>query len=94
MKAAFVVGTFDTKAEELLFVCDRLRAQVGESRRALGLATERFRSGVSDFLEVLTAQRTVLQAEQALADATTSVSTDLVALYKALGGGWEAALPR
>ncbi|MBV8916350.1 MAG: efflux transporter outer membrane subunit [Acetobacteraceae bacterium] len=68
---------------------DRLAAQVTQSRRALGFATDRFKQGVSDYLEVLTAQRTVLQAEQALADATTAVSTDLVALYKALGGGWQ-----
>ena len=68
---------------------DRLQAQVVLSRRALGLAQQRYRQGVSDFLEVLTAQRTVLQAEQQLADSTTTVSTNLVALYKALGGGWE-----
>jgi NodT family efflux transporter outer membrane factor (OMF) lipoprotein len=68
---------------------DRLAAQVAQSRRALLLANERFRNGLSDFLEVLTAQRTVLQAEQDLATATTAVSTDLIALYKALGGGWQ-----
>lgn len=68
---------------------DRLAAQVQQARRALGLSQQRFRQGVSDFLEVLNAQRTVLQAEQQLADSTTIVATDLVALYKALGGGWE-----
>ncbi len=68
---------------------DRLSAQVGQARRALSLAQQRFRQGLSDFLEVLTAQRTVLQAEQQLADSTTTVSTNLVQLYKALGGGWE-----
>ena len=68
---------------------DRLQAQVTLARRALGLAQQRFRQGVSDFLEVLTAQRTALQAEQQLAESTTTVSTNLVALYKALGGGWE-----
>ncbi len=72
---------------------DRLAAQVGQSRRALALATDRFKQGVSDFLEVLTAQRTVLSAEQQLADSTTTVSTNLVALYKALGGGWETQVP-
>ena len=68
---------------------DRLQAQVNQARTALNLAQQRFRQGVSDFLEVLTAQRTVLQAEQQLADSTTTVSVNLVALYKALGGGWE-----
>ncbi len=70
---------------------DRLAAQAAQSRRALGLASERFRNGLSDFLEVLTAQRTLLQAEQDLATATTTITTDLIALYKALGGGWEVA---
>ena len=71
----------------------RLAEQVLQSRRALGLAQSRYRQGVSDFLEVLTAQRTVLQAEQQLADSTATVSSNLVALYKALGGGWEGAYP-
>jgi len=71
----------------------RLSEQVTQSRRALGLAQSRYRQGVSDFLEVLTAQRTVLQAEQQLADSTATVSSNLVALYKALGGGWEGAYP-
>ena len=72
---------------------DRLAAAVVQARRALGLAQTRFRQGVSDFLEVLTAQRGLLQAEQSLADSTTTVGTNLVALYKALGGGWEATPP-
>ena len=71
----------------------RLVAQVEQSRRALGLARSRFRQGISDFLEVLTAQRTVLSAQQQLTDSTTLVSANLVALYKALGGGWEATYP-
>ncbi len=68
---------------------DRLLAQVQQARRALNLSQQRFRDGVSDFLEVLTAQRTALAAEQQLADSTTTVATNLVTLYKALGGGWE-----
>ena len=68
---------------------DRLAAQVRQARTALNLAQQRFRQGLSDFLEVLTAQRTVLQAEQQLSDSTTTISTNLVQLYKALGGGWQ-----
>ena len=71
----------------------RLAEQVAQSRRALGLAQSRYRQGVSDFLEVLTAQRTVLQAEQQQADSIATVSANLVALYKALGGGWEGTYP-
>ena len=72
---------------------DRLAAAVAQARIARNLSQQRFRQGVSDFLEVLTAQRGVLQAEQDYAASTTTVSTDLVALYKALGGGWETAYP-
>ena len=68
---------------------ERLVAQATQSRRALQIATDRYRNGLSNFLEVLTAQRTLLGAEQDLANATTTVSTDLVTLYKALGGGWQ-----
>ena len=71
----------------------RLAAQAVQSRRALNLAQSRFRQGLSDFLEVLTAQRTLLSSEQQLSDSTATVSANLVSLYKALGGGWEADLP-
>ena len=49
--------------------------------------------GVADFLQVLTAQQNLLSTQQQLAIATTNVSANLVALYKALGGGWETQLP-
>ena len=73
---------------------DALAMAVAQNRRALNLANQRYRQGLSDFLEVLTAQRSVLAAEQSLAESTTSVSTDFVQLYKALGGGWETEFPR
>ncbi len=72
---------------------ERLVAQVQQAQRALGLAQSRFRQGISDFLEVLTAQRTLLSAQQQVTDSTTLVSSNLVALYKALGGGWEQIYP-
>ena len=72
---------------------DRLAAQVTQSRRAFNLAQDQYRQGLTDFLQVLTAQRTMLAAEQQLSDSTATVSANLVALYKALGGGWEADLP-
>ncbi len=62
-------------------------AQANE--RAVGLATQRYRDGLTSFIDVLDAQRQELSAEQQLTDSTTTVSTDLVALYKALGGGWD-----
>jgi outer membrane protein TolC len=70
-----------------------LEQAVTQNRRALDLARQRYEQGVSDFLQVLIVQRDLLAAELALADSTTTVSTNLVQLYKALGGGWEADLP-
>ena len=71
----------------------QLQQAVDASRRALDLARQRYAQGIATFLDVLDAQRTVLAAEQQLNDSTTTVSTDLVALYKALGGGWEETYP-
>ena len=73
---------------------DQLALAVSDNRRALNLAQQRYAQGVADFLDVLTAQRSLLQTQLELQRSTTIVSTNLVALYKALGGGWEKDLPR
>jgi NodT family efflux transporter outer membrane factor (OMF) lipoprotein len=67
----------------------RLEQAAVQTRRALELARARYEQGVTDFLQVLIAQRDQLAAEQQLSDSTTTVSTNLVQLYKALGGGWD-----
>ncbi len=72
---------------------DALEEAVKQNRRALALARDRYTQGVADFLQVLTAQRGLLAAQQDLADSTAAVSTDLVQLYKALGGGWVDPTP-
>ncbi len=72
---------------------DRLAAQVGHARQALAFARSRYDQGVADFTTLLQNAQTVLSAEQQLAQSTTNISTDLVALYKALGGGWELTYP-
>jgi NodT family efflux transporter outer membrane factor (OMF) lipoprotein len=71
----------------------RLKDQVDHSRRALVLSRARYDAGVIDFITVLDAERTLLQAELQQAQSTTDVSTNLVQLYKALGGGWEQTFP-
>ncbi len=70
-----------------------LEQAVTENRRALRLAQDRYTQGVADFLTVLDAERSLLAAEQMLTDSTTMVSTDLVQIYKSLGGGWETDMP-
>ena len=66
-----------------------LEATLVQNRTALALAQRRYRSGIATFLDVLDAERTLQQTELSLTDSTATVSTDLVALYKALGGGWQ-----
>ena len=60
------------------------------SGRAAELAQLRYREGSAPYLTVLDAQRTLLRAQDAVAVAETESYTRLIALYKALGGGWEA----
>jgi NodT family efflux transporter outer membrane factor (OMF) lipoprotein len=63
---------------------------VTADRKAVKLSTLLYTEGQTDFLNVLDAQRSLYVSEEALVISTRSLSTDLVALYKALGGGWEA----
>jgi NodT family efflux transporter outer membrane factor (OMF) lipoprotein len=63
---------------------------VAANRKAVDLSTRLYTEGQIDFLNVLTAQRSLYVSEEALVISTRSLSTDLVALYKALGGGWES----
>lgn len=65
-----------------------LAEAVAASRAAYDLAHTRYEHGLTDFLIALDAQRTLLQAQRAYSDSTTTISTQLVSLYKALGGGW------
>ena len=73
---------------------EQRRAQlirVGAERKVLELAELRYRGGVSAYLEVLDAQRSLFGAELDEAETIGSHLVSLVQLYKALGGGWPAA---
>ena len=65
---------------------DFLEAAARASERAAGLARLRFDEGATDFLQVLDAERTMLEAQDRLATGRTAATTGLVALYRALGG--------
>jgi len=67
---------------------EALRASVAANRRALDLATERYTGGLENFLSVLDAQRAVYWTEDAQAQSETNAMVNLIAVYKALGGGW------
>jgi NodT family efflux transporter outer membrane factor (OMF) lipoprotein len=62
---------------------------VAASRRAVELAMVQYREGAADYLRVVDAQRSLLEQENNLTQTSSSVATNLIAVYKALGGGWE-----
>jgi NodT family efflux transporter outer membrane factor (OMF) lipoprotein len=66
-----------------------LSVALEQSRRAVQLATERYERGLTDFLNVLDAQRQEFGIEDQNAVAQEAVVIQYIALYKALGGGWE-----
>lgn len=73
--------------ERLVHDEDAVRA----SATAADLARIRYENGASDFLQVLDAERTQLESEDRLARSRTEAATSLIAVFKALGGGWEGA---
>ena len=60
------------------------------NRRAAALSRQLYEAGQIDFLNVLNSARSLLVVEDAYSQSTSRVAADLVALYKALGGGWES----
>ncbi|MGE0486931.1 MAG: efflux transporter outer membrane subunit [Gammaproteobacteria bacterium] len=71
----------------------RLEQARSASRDARRLAQLRYREGVEDFLTVLDAERRLLEIEDQLALSEIALAQSLVAIYRALGGGWEATSP-
>jgi outer membrane protein, multidrug efflux system len=57
--------------------------------QAVSLAVDLYSHGLADFVRVLESQRSLYQSQDALIESDRAVSSDLIALYKALGGGWE-----
>ena len=67
---------------------DRLNEAAQQSQLAVDLATEQYKAGLSDFLAVLDAQRELYADEDQAVQSQTSVATNVIGLYRALGGGW------
>jgi NodT family efflux transporter outer membrane factor (OMF) lipoprotein len=65
------------------------QAAVKSAQRSVEIAAVQYREGAVDFQRVLDAQRSLLEQQNNLARTSSSIATSLVALYKALGGGWE-----
>lgn len=62
---------------------------VEANRISLQLATDSYRKGLTAFVTVLDAERQLAQTREQLAQSTVNVTTDLIAVYKSLGGGWQ-----
>jgi multidrug efflux system outer membrane protein len=58
------------------------------AERAVDLALKQYSSGIMDFQDVLEAQRSLLSFQDRLAESDGAVTSNLISLYKALGGGW------
>jgi NodT family efflux transporter outer membrane factor (OMF) lipoprotein len=92
---AAVLGAFEDVENALVAYAqeqDRRGSLAGgaeAAERSVTLAADLYRQGLTDFQNVLDAQRTLYDLQDQLAESDASVTTDLIALYKALGGGWE-----
>lgn len=67
----------------------RLTAAARASAKAARLARQRYEAGIDNFLDVLDAERRLLEAQDQLAISDIKVATDLISIYRALGGGWQ-----
>jgi NodT family efflux transporter outer membrane factor (OMF) lipoprotein len=70
-----------------------LQEAVRASQESTELSQDLYRKGLTDFTTVLDSEQQLCQAQDALVQSETTVTTSLIALYKALGGGWEMSLP-
>lgn len=73
---------------------DALRRELSDAQSAADVALAQYKAGLTDFTPVLTAQGAVLNARTGLAQSDGALDTDLVSVYKALGGGWSAQRAR
>lgn len=70
---------------------DEQNDAVASAQRGLSLATERYKSGIDSYLNVITAQATLLNNQRTAVNLQAQQMTASVELIKALGGGWNAS---
>jgi outer membrane protein TolC len=69
----------------------RLKLASEAAGNAALMARQRYDSGLADFQVVLETQRSLLNTQDSVANASADVSSDHIRLYKALGGGWQTS---
>ena len=69
---------------------EHLETAVKSNEESVRLSSELYKAGLTDFLSVLDAQRELYADEDLLAQSRTAQTVNLIALYKALGGGWQS----
>jgi outer membrane protein TolC len=86
------VQEVDTALEAYTAQQDRLK-NLGDAmiagQRAVDLATERYNRGLTDFLNVVDAERQFYDLQEEYAAAQVAQGEQFVQLYKSLGGGWQ-----
>jgi outer membrane protein, multidrug efflux system len=90
---AFIIQFFNITYYSPKATEKSLQDLVAANSKAVDLSLRLYTEGLLEFLNVLVAQNSLYAAENALVQSSSNISTDLIALYKALGGGWEQAPP-
>jgi multidrug efflux system outer membrane protein len=91
---AAILGALEEVENALVAYAEeqRRRNDLGEAtqaaQQAVELAQHKFQAGLTDFNNVLDAERSLLSFQDQLAQSNGTVTSNLVRLYKALGGGW------
>lgn len=73
---------------------EQLQQAAGQSQTALDVARRAYQQGAADFTTVLVANRSLLSSQAELNDCATASALSVVALYRALGGGWLQPEPK
>ena len=81
---------FAKTGEQIALLADAVKA----AQRSLDIATLQYREGLTDFQRVLDSQRTLFSQQELLVTSRGNLTQNLIALYKAMGGGWEQGRSR
>ena len=81
---------FAKTGEQIALLADAVKA----AQRSLDIATIQYREGLTDFQRVLDSQRTLFSQQEHLVTSRGNLTQNLIALYKAMGGGWEQGRSR